>query len=151
MLSADEGTPALDPGSGTVPAWPVVSETAGASSSSSSGGGTIAQPMAVEPDLSDTRGLKSGLDVADMEIAEVCSFISDVNANEEPHPPVPEMEFTDEEEWPALSAELARLDEFEAKKDIPRDSSHWTSVDIQVGTHSEKRYAKLQTLPSSFW
>ena len=106
MLSADEGTSALDPGSGAVPAWPVVSETAGASSYSSGGGGIIAQPMAVEPDLSDTRGLKRSLDVADMEIAEVCSFISDVNVNEEPHPPVPEMEFTDEEEWLALSAEL---------------------------------------------
>ena len=53
--------------------------------------------MAVEPNLSDTRGLKRGLDVADMEIAEVCSFISDVNVNEAPHPPVPEMEFMDEE------------------------------------------------------
>ena len=141
-MPADEGTLALDPGSGAVPAWPVVSETAGASSSSSGGGGIIAQPMAVESDLSHARGLKRGLDVADMEIAEVCSFISDVNENEEPHPPVPEMEFTDGEEWPALSAELARLDEFEAKKDIPR---------VQVGTYSEKRYAKLQTLPSSFW
>ena len=70
-----------------------------------------------------TRGLKRGLDVADMEIAEVCSFISDVNVNEESHPPVPEMEFIDEEEWLALSAELARLDEFEAKKDIPRDQA----------------------------
>ena len=39
--------------------------------------------------------------------------------NEEPLSPVPEMEFTDEEEWQAKSAELARLDEFEAKKDIP--------------------------------
>ena len=48
MLSADEGTPALDPGSGAVPAWPVVSETAGASSSSSGGGGgIIAQPMPI--------------------------------------------------------------------------------------------------------
>ena len=76
MLSADDSTPALDPGSGAVPTWPVVSETAGASSSSSGGGGIIAQPMAVESDLSHTRGLKRGLDVADMEIAEVCSFIS---------------------------------------------------------------------------
>ena len=75
MLSADDGTPALDPGSGAVPAWPVVSETAGASSSSSGGGGIIAQPMAVESDLTHTRGLKISLDVADMEIAEVCSFI----------------------------------------------------------------------------
>ena len=31
---------------------------AGASSYSSGGGGIIAQPRAVEPDLSDTRGLK---------------------------------------------------------------------------------------------
>ena len=35
-----------------------LSETAGVSSSSSGGGGIIAQPEAVEPDLSDTRGLK---------------------------------------------------------------------------------------------
>ena len=48
---------------------------------------------------------------------------SDVNVNEEPHPPVREMEFTDEEEWLALSEKLARLDEFEAKKDIPRDQA----------------------------
>ena len=100
-----------------------MSETAGAPSSSSGGGGIIAQPVTVEPDLSHTRGLKGSLDVADMEIAEVCSFISDVKVNEEPHPPVLEMEFTDEEEWLALSAELARLDEFEAKKDIPRDQA----------------------------
>ena len=58
-----------------------------------------------------------------MEISEVCSFISDVNVNEDHHPFVPEMEFTDEEEWQAMSAELARLDEFEAKKDIPRDQA----------------------------
>ena len=48
-----------------------------------------------------------------------------------------------------MSSELARLGEFEAKKDIPRDQGHWTFADIHVGTHSEKRYAKLQTLPSS--
>ena len=83
MLSADDGTP-VDPGSGAVPAWPVVRDTAGVSSSSSGGGGIIAQPRAVEPDLSDTRGLKRGLDVADIEITEVCSLISDVNVNEEP-------------------------------------------------------------------
>ena len=53
----------------------------------------------------------------------VCSFISDVNVNEDHHPFVPKMEFTDEEEWQAMSAELARLDEFEAKKDIPRDQA----------------------------
>ena len=34
--------------------------------------------------------------------------------NEEPHPHVPVMEFSDEEEWQALCAELARLDEFDA-------------------------------------
>ena len=43
--------------------------------------------------------------------------------NEEPHPQVPVGEFTDEEEWQALSAELARLDEFDAKKDIPSDQA----------------------------
>ena len=43
--------------------------------------------------------------------------------NEEPHPQVPVGEFTDEEEWQALSAEVARLDEFDAKKDIPRDQA----------------------------
>ena len=151
VLSADEGTPALDPGSGAVPAWPVVSETAGASSSSSGIGGIIAQPMAVESDLSHTRGLKRGLAVADIEIAEVCSSISDVNVNEEPHPPVPEMEFTDEEEWLALSAELARLDEFEAKKDIPQDQATGPLLTFKWVRTVKKRYAKLQTLPSSFW
>ena len=54
MLSADDGTLALDLGSGAVPAWPLVSETAGASSSSSGGGGIIAQPMAVESDVTHT-------------------------------------------------------------------------------------------------
>ena len=33
------------------------------------------------------------------------------------------MEFSDEEEWQAPCAELARLDEFDAKKDIPRDQA----------------------------
>ena len=36
------------------------------------------------------------------------------------------MVFTDEGEWLAMSAELARLDEFEAKKDIPRDQATGT-------------------------
>ena len=65
-------------------------------------------------------GVRSESRVPDEASAWSRSFISDVNVNEEPHPPVPEMEFTDEEEWLALSEELARLDEFEAKKDIPR-------------------------------
>ena len=54
----------------------------------------------------------------DPDIAEICSWISDVNVNEEPHPQVPVVEFTDEKEWQALSAKLARLDEFDAKKHI---------------------------------
>ena len=57
------------------------------------------------------------------EIAEICSWISDVNVNEEPHPQVLVGEFTDEEEWQAVSAELARLGEFDAKRDIPRDQA----------------------------
>ena len=43
--------------------------------------------------------------------------------NEESHPQVPVGEFSDEEEWQALCAELARLNEFDAKKDIPRDQA----------------------------
>ena len=58
---------------------------------SSSSSEVVSQPMAVDFDTSDERGLKRGLDVADMENAEVCSFISDVNVNEEPLSPVPEM------------------------------------------------------------
>ena len=79
--------------------------------------------MAVDSDLSESRGIKRALEGGDMEISEVCSFISDVNVNEDHHHFVPEMEFTDEEEWQAMSAELARLGEFEAKKDIPRDQA----------------------------
>ena len=107
MLSADDGTPALDPGSGAVPAWPVVSETLQAPVLVLVE--SLHNPWLLNPML-HTRGLKRGLDAANMQIAEVCSFISDVNVNKEAHPPVPEMEFTDEEEWLALSAELARLD-----------------------------------------
>ena len=43
--------------------------------------------------------------------------------HEELHPQVPVGEFADEGEWQALSAELARLDEFDAKKDILRDQA----------------------------
>ena len=68
--------------------------------------------MAVEPDPVMRRGLDRASE-GDMEIAEICSLISDVNVNEEPHPQVPVMEFSAEEEWQALCAVLARLDEFE--------------------------------------
>ena len=95
-------------------------DPAGAPSSSSGMEGP--QPMAVEPDPMVRRGLKRATE-GDLEISEICSWISDVNANEEPHPQVPVGEFTDEEEWQALSAELAHLDEFDAKKDIPRDQA----------------------------
>ena len=79
--------------------------------------------MAVEPDPIVRRGLKRASEGGDVEIAEICSLISDVNVNEEPHPQVPAMEFSHEEEWQALYAELAGLDEFDAKKDIPRDQA----------------------------
>ena len=77
--------------------------------------------MAVEPDPMVRRGLKRASDGGEMEMAEIYSLISDVNVNEEPHPQVPVMEFSEEEERQALWAELARLDEFQAKKDIPRE------------------------------
>ena len=64
------------------------------------------------------RGLRRASE-GDPEIAEICLWISDVNVNEEPHPHVLLGEFIDEEDWQALSAELARLDEFDAEKDIP--------------------------------
>ena len=82
----------------------------------------IPQPVAVEPDPMVRRGLKRASE-GDPEIVEICSLISDVNVNEGPHPPVSVREFYEEEEWQALSAEIARLDEFDAKKDIPRDQA----------------------------
>ena len=101
MLSADEAPPA----------------------SSSSSGGVTPQPMAVEPDMTEPRGLKRGLEGIYMEIVEVCSFITDVNVNEEPHPQIPVMEFAADEELQVKWAEIVRLDEFEAKKDIPREQA----------------------------
>ena len=44
-------------------------------------------------------------------------------ANEVSHSLIPELEFTDKEAWQALNAELARLNEFQAKEDIPRDQA----------------------------
>ena len=88
MLASDATSPVLDPSIGTTPLLPGESVIAEPSSSSSE---VVSQPIAMDFDTSDARGLKRGLDVAGMEIAEVCSFISDVNVNEEPHPPVPEM------------------------------------------------------------
>ena len=61
-----------------------------------------------------------------MEIAEVCALISDVNVNEEPHPQVAVMEFTADEEVEAKWADIVRLEEFEAKKDIPREQATGT-------------------------
>ena len=61
----------------------------------------VPQPVTVEPDPMVRRGLKKASE-DDPEIAEICSWISDVNVNEEPHPQVPVGEFTDEEEWQAL-------------------------------------------------
>ena len=89
---------------------------------SSSSGVEGPQPRAGEPDPIVRRGLKRASE-GDPEIFENCSWISDVSVNEEPHPQVLVGEFTDEEEWQALSAELARLDEFDAKKDIPKEQA----------------------------
>ena len=89
---------------------------------SSSSGVEGPQPRAGEPDPIVRRGLKRASE-GDPEIFENCSWISDVSVNEEPHPQVLVGEFTDEEEWQALSAELARLDEFDAKKDIPQEQA----------------------------
>ena len=116
MLSAGEAAHAMEPVGPALP-WPGTSETAGAPSSSS--GMEIPKPVTVEPDPIVRRGLKRALE-RDPEIAEICSLISDVSVTEEPHPQVPVGEFTDGEEWQALSAELARLDEFGAKKNIPQ-------------------------------
>ena len=148
MLASDATSPVLDPSIGTTPLLPGTSVIAEPSSSSSE---VVSQPMAVDFDTSDARGLKRVLDVADMEIAEVCSFISDVNVNEERLSPVPEMEFTDDEEWQAKSAELARLDDFEAKKDIPRDQATGPLLTFTWVRTVKKQYAELQTLPSSLW
>ena len=63
--------------------------------------------MAVEPDLTEPRGLRRGLGGSDMEIAEVCSFVSDVNVREEPHPQVPVMEFTADEDCRPNARRLA--------------------------------------------
>ena len=104
---------AMEPVAGPVLPWPGMSETAGAPSSSS--GMEVPQPMAVEPDPVVRRGFKRASE-GGPEISEICSWISDVKVNEEPHPQVPVGEFTDEEDWQALSAELARLDDFDAKK-----------------------------------
>ena len=74
-----------------------------------------------------------------MEIAEVCSFISDVNVNEESHPHVPVMEFTADEELHAKWAEIVRLEEFEAKKDIFRDQVTGPYTWVRTGKNGELR------------
>ena len=96
MLSADEAPLVMEPVAGLVCPRPGTSEAARASSSSS--GVVILQPMAVEPDqiVRRGRGLKRA-SYGDMEIAEICSLILDVNVNEEPHPRVLVMEFSDDE------------------------------------------------------
>ena len=45
------------------------------------------------------------------------------NVNEEPHPQVPVMEFTADEELHVKWAEIVRLKNFEAKKDILRQQA----------------------------
>ena len=120
MFSAGEAPPVMEPVAGLVLPWLGMSETAGVSSSSS--GVAIPQLVAVEPDPMVRRGLRRASE-GDPEIAEICSLISDVNVNEEPHTQVPVGEFSDEEKWQALCAELPRVDEFGVKKDIPSDQA----------------------------
>ena len=120
MLSAGEAPLAMELVAGPVLPWPGTSETARAPSSSS--GVEIPQPMTVEPDPMVRRGLKRASE-GDPEIVEICSLISDVNVNEGRILQFSVREFSEEEEWQALSAELARLDEFDAQKDIPRDQA----------------------------
>lgn len=44
-----------------------------------------------------------------MEIGEACALISDVNVNEEPHPQVPVMAFTVDEELQAKSSKRRKI------------------------------------------
>ena len=143
---ADDAPLVMELVAGLVLPWLGTSETAAASSSSS--GVLILQPMAVELDVTVRRGLKRATDGGDMENEEFCSLISDVNDNEEPHPQVLVMEFCDEEERQALWSELVRLDEFEAKNDIPGDQAF---ADFHVGSHSEERSTKLSVVSAPLW
>ena len=99
MLPADVTSPVLDPSIGTAPLLPGPSMIAEPFSSRSE---VVSQQMAVDLDTSESCGLKRGSECGDMEISGVCSFITDVNVNEEPHLSVPELEFTDEEEWQGM-------------------------------------------------
>ena len=148
MLASDVTSPVLDPSIGTTPLLPGTSVIAEPSSSSSE---VVSQPMAVDFDMSESRGLKRGLEGGDMEISEVCSFISDVNVNEEPLSPVLRWSSRMRRNGKPSRQSSHVLTNSEAKKDIPRDQATGPFADIHVGTHSEKRYAKLQTLPSSLW
>ena len=66
----------LDPLIGTVPLLSGPNVIAEPSSSCSE---VVAQPMAVNPDSSEFRGLKCGLESVNMETAAVCSFIFGVH------------------------------------------------------------------------
>ena len=106
--------------------------------------------MAVEPDPMVRRGRKRASE-GDPEIAEIFSLISDVNMNEEPHPQVPVGEFSDEEKWQALSAELVRLDDFDAKKDIPRDQATGPLLTFTWVRTVKNGAAKLSVVSAPFW
>ena len=94
-------------------------DPAGASSSSSGMEGP--QSMAVEPDPTVRRGLKRASD-GDPEISEICSWISDVNVNEEAHP---SNSCGRVHRCGGMASFVccARLDEFDAKKDFSRDQA----------------------------
>ena len=136
MLLPAEGAPAMEPSAASALPSPDLSETEGPLGYISVGVffcEGAPQPMAVEPDTTELpppvdvmmrgRGLKSGLEGGDMEIAGFSAFISDVNVNEEPQPQVPVKEFTTGEELQAKWGEIVRLGELEAMKDIPREQA----------------------------
>ena len=88
------------------------------------------------------RGLKRASE-GDPEISEICSWISDLNVNEEPHPQVPVREFTDEEEWHlCLLSSLVWMNWMRRK----------TSPEIRpLVSHSEEWCAKLSVVSAPLW
>ena len=124
-FSVGDAPLAMEQQAGPVLPWPGMSETAGAPSSSS--GVDVPQPKAVEPDPMVRRGLNRPSE-GDPEIAEICSWISDVNVSEEPHPQVPVGEFTDEEERQALWASRLECEVFRCQQDVPAQPSKLVCV-----------------------
>ena len=102
MLSAGDASalsPVLDLTSGIVP---VLSGPNAIAEPSSSNSEVVVQPMAVDLDMFESCGLKSGLESGNLESAAVCSFIPCVSENEETRQ--------------VVNAEPVRLTEFQGKK-----------------------------------